>query len=52
MYRYCASDQVRFLDAGSGDPVPLAQVAPLIFSEAMRDVDLFIGAASISADPE
>jgi Domain of unknown function (DUF4132) len=52
MYTYCASDQVRFFDAGTGDPVPLAEVAPLIFSEAMRDVDLFIGVTSIGADPE
>jgi hypothetical protein len=52
MYTYCASDQVRFFDAGTGDPVLLAEVAPLIFSEAMRDVDLFIGVTSIGADPE
>lgn len=52
MYRYCASDQVRFFDAGTGDPVPLAEVPPLTFSEAMRDVDLFIGVTSIGADPE
>ncbi len=52
MYKYCASDQVRFFDAGTGDPVPLAEVPPLIFSEAMRDVDLFIGVASVGADPE
>jgi hypothetical protein len=31
---------------------PLAEVPPLVFSEAMRDVDLFIGVTSISADPE
>ena len=52
LYTYCSSDQVRFFDAGTGDAVPLAEVAPLTFSEAMRDVDLFIGVTSIGADPE
>lgn len=52
LYRYCASDQVRFFDAGTGDAVSLAEVPPLTFSEAMRDVDLFIGVTSIGADPE
>ncbi|WP_061300371.1 DUF4132 domain-containing protein [Herbidospora cretacea] len=31
--------------------VPLAEVPPLLFSEAMRDVDLFVGVTSIAADP-
>lgn len=52
LFRYCASDQVRFFDAGTGRAVPLAEVAPLVFSEAMRDVDLFIGVTSVGADPE
>ncbi|MFE9102099.1 DUF4132 domain-containing protein [Actinomadura geliboluensis] len=29
----------------------LADVPPLVFSEAMRDVDLFVGVTSIAADP-
>lgn len=52
LYRYCASDQVRFFDAGTDDAVPLAEVPPLTFSEAMRDLDLVIGVTSIGADPE
>jgi uncharacterized protein DUF4132 len=52
LFRYCASDQVRFFDADTGRAVPLAEVAPLVFSEAMRDVDLFIGVTSVGADPE
>jgi hypothetical protein len=52
LYRYCASDQVRFVDVGTGDAVPLAEVPPLTFSEAMRDVDLFISVTSVGADPE
>ncbi|MCQ0010404.1 DUF4132 domain-containing protein [Actinomadura madurae] len=30
---------------------PLADVPPLVLSEAMRDVDLFVGVTSIAADP-
>jgi hypothetical protein len=31
--------------------IPLEQVPPLVFSEAMRDVDLFVGVTSIALDP-
>lgn len=33
------------------DPLPLAEVDPLVFSEIMRDVDLFAGVASVGNDP-
>ena len=52
-----ATDQVRFhrLPADphkdASDPVPLDQVPPLVFSEIMRDVDLFVGVASVGNDP-
>jgi len=32
-------------------PLELEQVPPLTFSETMRDVDLFVGVASLGADP-
>ncbi len=32
-------------------PIPLDQVPPLVLSEIMRDVDLFVGVASIGNDP-
>ena len=38
--------------SGGWIPAPLADVPPLVFSEAMRDVDLFVAAASIAYDPE
>ncbi|MGI5208577.1 DUF4132 domain-containing protein [Spirillospora sp. CA-108201] len=38
-------------DGGGWREAPLADVPPLVFSEAMRDVDLFVGVASIAADP-
>jgi hypothetical protein len=50
---FCTTDQVRFSRLGdrSNELVPLADVPPAVFSEAMRDVDLFVGVASIAADP-
>lgn len=33
-------------------PLPLEQVPALVFSEVMRDVDLFVGVASVGNDPE
>jgi hypothetical protein len=47
---YVASDQVRFHER-SGAAVPVESVPPLVFSETMRDVDLFVGVASIGNDP-
>lgn len=32
-------------------PLPLEEVPPFVFSETMRDVDLFVGVSSIGADP-
>lgn len=49
-----STDQVR-LDRrtdGTWREAPLADVPPLVFSEAMRDVGLFVGVASIAADPD
>ncbi|QDU28943.1 hypothetical protein ETAA8_40490 [Anatilimnocola aggregata] len=33
------------------EPVPLEQVPALVFSEIMRDVDLFVGVSSVGNDP-
>ena len=33
------------------EPLPLADVPELVFSEIMRDVDLFVGVASVGNDP-
>ena len=48
------TDQVRFdqREGGEWRPAELASVPPVVFSELMRDVDLFIGVTSIAADPE
>jgi hypothetical protein len=47
---YVATDQVRFVTA-HGAVVSLAEVPPIVFSEIMRHVDLFVGVASIGNDP-
>jgi hypothetical protein len=49
---HCATDQVRFYRMAdrNGDPVPLREIPPVVFSEAMRDVDLFVSVSSIAAD--
>jgi hypothetical protein len=33
------------------DPLPLEQIPPLVLSEIMRDVDLFVGVGSVAGDP-
>lgn len=33
------------------EPISLEEVPPLVFSEIMRDVDLFVGVASVGNDP-
>ena len=38
-------------DGRLNDPVALADVPALVFSEIMRDVDLFVGVSSIANDP-
>jgi hypothetical protein len=50
----CGTDRVWFHRAGDRGmgPVPLEEVPPLVLSEAMRDVDLFVGVTSIALDPE
>jgi hypothetical protein len=65
-YLRLRTDQVRFypLDApenwascygggftGTGNPLPLSEVPELVLSEVLRDVDLFVGVASVGNDP-
>ncbi|MFN7922559.1 MAG: DUF4132 domain-containing protein [Bryobacteraceae bacterium] len=38
-------------DADINEPLPLNQIPALVFSEVMRDVDLFVGVSSIGNDP-
>jgi Domain of unknown function (DUF4132) len=49
-FQHLTTDQVRFATT-AGEPIPLEQVDPVLFSELMRDVDLFVGVAGIGSDP-
>ena len=59
---YVATDQVRFVrltpeagavppSIGSHAPIALTDVPALVLTEVMRDVDLFVGVASVGNDP-
>lgn len=49
--RFASTDQVRFSRLADREQVPLRDVPPVVFSEAMRDVDLFVSVSSIAGDP-
>lgn len=51
IWQYVATDQVRFTPYGN-ETLNLVDVPKLVFSEVMRDVDLFVGVASVGNDPE
>ncbi len=46
-----AYEQWLHLGGRPTDPLPLADIAPLVLSEVLRDVDLFVGVASVGNDP-
>lgn len=50
VFNHVITDQVRFRD-NDGDDVPLDVIPVRVFSEVMRDVDLFVGVTSIGNDP-
>jgi hypothetical protein len=52
IYSYAQTDQVRFFSLRApAESLPLDQVPALVFSEVMRDVDLFVAVASVGNDP-
>lgn len=51
IWNYIATDQVRFIRTGNDQPCNLIEIPALVFSEVMRDVDLFVGVASVGNDP-
>ena len=51
IWNYVSTDQVRFVNSTNNEIVDLINVPPLAFSEVMRDVDLFVGMASVGNDP-
>jgi len=51
IWMYVATDQVKFKSLQTGEAVELDQVPKMVFSEIMRDVDLFVGVCSVGNDP-
>ncbi|TGV03398.1 DUF4132 domain-containing protein [Flavivirga rizhaonensis] len=51
IWDYIATDQVRFIDS-ENEVKDLIEIPKIILSEIMRDVDLFVGVASVGNDPE
>jgi hypothetical protein len=46
---YVTTDQVRF--SRDRQPIPLSEVPAIVFTELMREVDLFVGVCSVGNDP-
>jgi hypothetical protein len=51
IYLYVSTGRVGVVEADSYEPVALADVPPHVFSELMRDVDLFVSVCSVANDP-
>jgi hypothetical protein len=51
IYVHVLTDQVRFYRGTAIEPMPLVDVPPLVLSEVLRDVDLFVGVCSVGNDP-
>jgi len=51
IWNYITTDQIRFVDLESNEPRALIDIPAIPFSEVLRDVDLFVGVASVGNDP-
>ena len=51
IWNYVSTDQVRFINTTNNETTDLIDIPPWVFSEVMRDVDLFVGVASVGNDP-
>ena len=51
VFAHMSTERVWFRRPESGDPVPIAEVPSLVFSEVMRDVGLFVEVSERSAPP-
>lgn len=51
IWNYVATDQVRFSNTQTNEVLDLINIPKVLFSEVMRDVDLFVGVASVGNDP-
>jgi hypothetical protein len=51
IWNYVTTDQIRFINSETNEIIELTDVPTVAFSEALRDVDLFVGVASVGNDP-
>lgn len=51
IWNYVTTDQIRFINSETNEVIELIDVPTVAFSEALRDVDLFVGVASVGNDP-
>nr|WP_294943361.1 DUF4132 domain-containing protein [uncultured Mucilaginibacter sp.] len=51
IWNYVTTDQVRFTNNTNSAVIDLIDVPALVLSEVLRDVDLFVGVASVGNDP-
>lgn len=51
IWNYVTTDQIRFVNMQTNELIELIDVPAIPFSEALRDVDLFVGVASVGNDP-
>ena len=51
IWNYITTDQIRFINTDTNELVDLIAVPSIVFSEVMRDVDLFVGVTSVGNDP-
>ncbi|MGB1206822.1 MAG: DUF4132 domain-containing protein [Chitinophagales bacterium] len=51
IWLYIATDQVKFKDE-NGEVIEMVNVPKMVFTEIMRDVDMFVGVCSVGNDPQ
>ena len=51
IWNYVSTDRLRFFSTTTNEAVDLVDIPPVVFSEVMRDVDMFVGVASVGNDP-
>ncbi|OAN13315.1 hypothetical protein A3K86_16820 [Photobacterium jeanii] len=51
VYTHMITDRVRFVDTNTEQDIAMSAIPPRALSEVLRDCDLFVGVATIGADP-
>ncbi len=48
---YVTTNELKFIDKNNSSVLKLDNIDKIVFSEVMRDIDLFVGVSSIGSDP-